>query len=161
MIAIIGVGSPFGFDRLGWEVVDFLRERAHAVPVLFNDVKLVQNDRLGAPLLAQMRGAELAIVVDAIEAGCESEVPIRLNLDALGPFEEGLCSHSFGLGQTLALGRTLGQLPERVVVIGMEARGRTERAPSESEIRRLSDAVEREIEQSRRTLGQPVEHSCI
>ena len=76
MMAVIGVGSPFGFDRLGWDVVDRLRARALGAPMLWSGVRLEHNERLGAPLLAQMRGARLVVLDDKILADLE-EIKVR------------------------------------------------------------------------------------
>ncbi len=145
MIAVIGIGSPFGFDRLGWDVVDQLRARALGAPALWSGVRLEHNERLGAPLLAQMRGARLVVLVDALQTGAEPGALTRLELDAVQLPPTGSSSHELGVAETLALGRVLGELPPRVLVIGLEAGTQVPRAPTQAEVARLGDAVEREL----------------
>jgi hydrogenase maturation protease len=149
MMAVIGIGSPFGFDRLGWDVVDRLRARALGAPMLWSGVRLEHNERLGAPLLAQMRGARLVVLVDAVQTDAEPGTLTRLELDALQPLRTRASSHEFGIVQTLALGRALGELPPQVVVMGIEAGGQTARVPTRAEVARLGDAVERELAEAR------------
>lgn len=149
MIAVIGIGSPFGFDRLGWDVVDRLRARALGAPALWSGVRLEHNERLGAPLLAQMRGARLVVLVDALQTGAEPGALSRLELEAVQPLPTGYSSHELGVAQTLALGRALGELPPRVLVMGLEAGAQAPRAPTQVEVARLGDAVERELAEAR------------
>lgn len=153
MIAVIGIGSPFGFDRLGWDVIDRLHARALGAPALWSGVRLEHNERLGAPLLAQMRGARLVVLVDAVQTGAEPGALIRLEFDAVQPLRTTPSSHEFGVAQTLALGRALGELPPRVLVMGLEAGDQTPRAPTQGEVARLGDAVERELAEARLTRG--------
>jgi len=155
MIALIGIGSPFGFDRLGWKVIDCLRARACASPAPWSGVRLEHNQRLGAPLLAQMRGAGLVILVDAVQSDAEPGTLARLELDAVQALRPRPSSHAFGIAETLALGRALGELPPRVLVMGIEAGDQSARAPTEAEVTRLGDAVERELAEALSTLRFP------
>ncbi len=138
--AVIGVGSPFGFDRLGWDVIDRLRSD-RAVPA---DVRLEHNQRLGAPLMAQLADVDFIILVDAIRSGAAAGTLHRFEPDAPWLAQRGLSSHGFGLAETLGLARALDRLPARVRVLGLEA-GIPDQPPSSAEIARLATAVCREL----------------
>jgi hydrogenase maturation protease len=144
-IVVIGVGSSFGYDRLGREVIELLRSRARTAPSAWRDVSLVHNDRLGAPLLAQMRGVRAAILVDALDSAAGPDEIVRIGVDATEAPAAGLSSHGFGLAQTLAVGRRLSELPPRVVILALPHGGQPARVPGAPEIIRLADAVCSEI----------------
>ena len=65
-IKIIGIGSPFGPDQLGWDVVTQLQ---HTLAEKTNDYQLnfIQCDRPGLRLLEFMQDTDMTILVDAIE----------------------------------------------------------------------------------------------
>jgi hydrogenase maturation protease len=118
---VIGVGSPFGDDRAGWEVVAALEAtlRSVARPPLRVDVRAC--DRPGAALVHMLAGVQHAVIVDvALSAGSpagsvrwigEPEIEARRTAS----------SHGFGLAEALALARALGDAPPRVSVLAISA----------------------------------------
>ncbi len=110
---VIGIGSPFGADRAGWEVI----ERLAAAPL--PGVTLEALDRPGALVLERMVGWPWVVLVDAL-AGGEAGRVRHLTAEAVEQLEEGLSSHGFGLQQSLALGRALGWLPPRLDIVAIE-----------------------------------------
>ncbi|MCG6872930.1 MAG: hydrogenase maturation protease [Gammaproteobacteria bacterium] len=149
-LAVIGIGSPFGFDRLGWAVVDALRGRAREASGGWPGVRLEKNERLGAPLLAQLRSVDAAILVDALAQGPTTGQVVRLDGRTLDPADSGLSSHGFGLAQTLATGVRLDELPGQVWILGL-ATEEPARPPNLAEVHRLAEAVETEIARFRGT----------
>lgn len=119
---ILGLGSAFGDDSIGWAAVDAIRNSPwlHALPA--GTVRIECLDRPGAGLLAQMRGASRAVVIDAMRSDAPPGTLRLLTREEIGTDSQGHAStHGFGLAQTLALGHTLGQLPPELVVFGVEA----------------------------------------
>jgi len=119
-VVVVGIGSPFGADRIGWEVVENLKqgEALHGFPA--GRVATVLCDRPGARLLEQMRGADAAILVDAVQCGAEPGTVLRIEADAIGDAQAPLSSHGFGVAAALDLGRSLGELPKHVVLVGID-----------------------------------------
>lgn len=119
-VVVVGIGSPFGADRIGWEVAEELKrnEALHAFPA--GSVAVVLCDRPGAGLLEHMRGADAAILVDAVQGGGEPGAVLRIEGDAIGEGQAPLSSHGLGLAAALALGRSLGELPKHLVLIGVD-----------------------------------------
>ncbi len=119
---VLGVGSPFGADRLGWLAIDALRSR------LDGAFDLEACDRPGARLLALMRGRERVVIIDAVmgDIGAGS-------LHCLRP--EQLSSstapavHGFGVAEAVALAGVLGELPPELTLIGIGA-GRGDAVPN-------------------------------
>ncbi|KPV39666.1 hypothetical protein AN478_11135 [Thiohalorhabdus denitrificans] len=138
-IAVLGIGSPFGGDRVGWAVVEALRPEAEA---RWPAVRLTALDRPGPGLLPHLEGVGYAVLVDAVRSGAPPGTLHRFRgLDGL-PAADPLSSHGFGLAEALALAERVGVLPEWVVV-GVEADVR--KPPPEAVVARAAAAVREEV----------------
>lgn len=121
MLHVIGIGSPFGDDSIGLLLIDELRRTEILQPYLGQELELLQLDRPGAALLAQLERMDRVVIIDAVVSGgvvgqlhCWSD-PAMVEQNC------GFCSsHGFGLAQSLALGRVLGSLPPQLQVFGIE-----------------------------------------
>jgi hydrogenase maturation protease len=74
-------------------------------------------------LLDVWRGAELAVVIDAVSSGAEPGTVHRFDATAepLPAHLRGSSStHALGLAEAIELGRALGRLPARLIVYGIE-----------------------------------------
>lgn len=120
-VAVIGIGSPFGDDRLGWLAVEqleqsTLRRRYPGLALTF-----APSDRPGALLLEQLHDVDAAILIDAMQAGVPPGTVRSFTPEQLGRQATGLLSsHAFGVAQSLALAATLGRLPQYLLIIGIE-----------------------------------------
>jgi len=111
---VIGLGTAFGDDRIGWEVVAGLAE---VLPVG------VRCDTTSDPLcvVEAPAGCGLLIVIDAcIGAGPPGSVHRFLWPDARFVTVENTSSHGVGLVAALELASTLGRLPPKVVILSVE-----------------------------------------
>ena len=111
---VVGLGTPFGDDRCGWEVVSRLR---NALPVG------TRADATPDPLavLDTEPEDELLIVVDACHgAGPEGSVHRFEWPDPRLTADGGVSSHGVRLAAALELAGVLGRLPPRVVVFAVE-----------------------------------------
>ncbi|WP_155056018.1 hydrogenase maturation protease [Streptomyces blattellae] len=121
-IAVIGVGNEFRRDDgVGWAVIARLREQAAERP-LPPGTELATCDGDPGRLIGLWEGARLAVVVDAAHAhpGTPGRVH-RLELDAGLPDQPPTTSsHGLGLGEAVELARTLGLLPDHLVVYAVE-----------------------------------------
>ncbi|MGD2084528.1 MAG: hydrogenase maturation protease, partial [Chromatiales bacterium] len=107
-----------GPDRFGWEVVAALARAPALRGLPAGAVALRRYAGPDASLLDDLRGAELAIVVDAMVCDQPPGRLLRLeDLDELAGLR-ALSSHDLGLAELLLLGRTLGELPPRLIVHG-------------------------------------------
>ena len=115
--AVIGVGNAWaGDDAAGLLVARAVRAR---VPP---GVEVIEHEGEPTSLLEEWQGAALAVVVDATSGGGRpGEVRV---MDATGgplPAQfTGTSTHAFGLAEAIELGRALGRLPGRLVVVGVE-----------------------------------------
>jgi len=113
MTRVIGIGSPFGDDRVGWRVIELLGPRLEGV-------ELIALDRPGAALVNWMQGVDHLILVDALDARGSPGRVVCLEPDALAPAAGVPTSHALNLAETIALARTLGLCPTRVEIYGIE-----------------------------------------
>lgn len=119
-VRILGIGSPFGDDRVGWEVIARLRTGGYLARFPAGAIAAECCDRPGAGLVAHLAGADRAILVDAMRSGAAPGTIRRLadtDIDATAGL---LSSHGFGLAEALALARALGAAPRRLIVFGVE-----------------------------------------
>jgi len=117
---IIGVGSPFGSDRLGWDVAAELGRKGLAARVPAGQLSIRYCDRPGAALLEMLAGAKLAVILDAMTAGLPPGSIRCFSVEELKSDAALLSSHGFGVASALALGQALEMLPARLFVLGLE-----------------------------------------
>ena len=120
MIRVIGLGSPFGDDRVGWRVIQLLNGR------LPGTVDLVALDRPGSTLINWMGGIEHLVLIDAVRSGAKPGELIRLDPAELDSGGTRLTSHDLALAETLHLAAALGSLPPLVDIYGVEINGCTD-----------------------------------
>ena len=125
-VRVLGIGSPFAGDDLGWRLAEALERVGLLRSFSTGMVHINLCDRPGCLLLPAMRGAHLAILLDAMRSGAQPGTVRRLDMLELDESTGLLSSHGFGVAEALALGRVLGDLPPRVLIYGIE----TGQAPS-------------------------------
>jgi hydrogenase maturation protease len=116
---VIGVGNPSRRDDgVGWVVAEAAGRRFGEI------VEVRQCDGESARLLDAWADVAFALVIDAMHSGAPpgtirvmdaEELPVPAPSGSLG-------SHAIGIVQAATLGRILDQLPQRLVVVGIEAR---------------------------------------
>nr|WP_231362396.1 hydrogenase maturation protease [Thioalkalivibrio sp. ARh3] len=110
---VIGVGNPWrGDDGIGHAVVDALA----GTPGLAT----AKSQGEPAELMELWQGYEPVILVDAIVTGAAPGTLHRL--DAREPLPRGArySSHGIGLAEAVELARSLGDLPDTLIVHGIE-----------------------------------------
>lgn len=118
-LRIIGIGSPFGDDRLGWVVVEALQHSAVLAAAGGERISFLILDRPGALLLTHWHDADCVIVVDAVRSGAPPGTRHRLEPGEWAA-TESVSSHGFGLAAALELARVLDDLPPHLVLHGIE-----------------------------------------
>lgn len=119
-IKILGIGSPFGDDRVGWAVIEILQQNPDIMSYIPKLVHLEKLDRPSTGLLETMQDAKIVILIDAIKTGA--------HLGTLHQFENPqfknkpkiLSTHGMGVMETLQLGAALNELPQQVTLYGIE-----------------------------------------
>lgn len=138
MIRLIGIGAPFGDDAVGLEVA---RQIAAQPPP---ECDVVVADRPGAGLIDLLEGMEAVILVDAVRSGAPPGTVHKLSFAQLarhgGHF---VSSHELGVAASVQLARSLGRLPARGGLLGIEVAGVRRDAPYSS----LSPAARRAMDE--------------
>jgi len=152
MIAVIGVGSPFGADQMGWQVIDALQRSELPISNSGMPVTLFKLDRPGSGIVDQMQNASAAILIDAVNSpDAEEKEIVVLSADQLLQSSEHthrplVSSHGFGLLQAIQLAEKLNLMPDKTSIVGMNILfnqdGLTEaEGLSDQEIGSLADKV--------------------
>lgn len=145
-VLLVGIGNEWrGDDGVGPWIVDRLRDLA------LPGVRTLRAAADGLALLDAWRDAGRVYVFDALRDA--AEVGEVLRVDALReslPTASNYSSHAFGLAEAIELGRTLGQLPAGLIVIGIEGRcfdlGRGLSADIEIAAQKVVDDLVRELQ---------------
>lgn len=133
---VIGIGHPDrGDDAVGALVV---KQLTRARTRLCSDC----ND-----LMDMWAGEDDVVIVDAMRSGAAPGTVIRLDADrAELPARQFSSSHSFGLVETVELARSLGRLPRRLRIYGIEGADFALGALPSPQVTRASAVVAAEIE---------------
>jgi len=115
-VLVIGVGNSYrSDDAAGLQVARRLRDAREL------DVRESEGEPVA--LLDEWDGADAAIVIDAVFSGAPPGTIHRLDASAK-PLPAQIAgapsTHAVGLGQAIELGRTLGRLPRKLIVYGIE-----------------------------------------
>ncbi|BFU88889.1 MAG: Hydrogenase maturation protease [Nitrospira sp.] len=138
-IRIIGLGNELrGDDAVGLLAARRLRQ------AVGNRAEVIEAEMVGVDLMELMKGAHVAILIDAARSGQAPGTVHRLDASD-SPISNQLfpcSSHVIGTVDAMELARTMGILPARVLVYGIEA-GNTEAGQvlSSSVARALDEVV--------------------
>ena len=115
MRLLLGIGNTERTDDgVGPQVVE-------AATNLPDDVRTLVLDGEPARIVEAWRGAELAVVIDAVRTGAAPGTLHRVSSQQLAEeLPPAVSSHGTGLREAVALGRLLDRLPQRLLVIGVE-----------------------------------------
>jgi hydrogenase maturation protease len=119
---VIGVGNDYARDdAAGLLVARTLRERVR------NDMTVVECTGDGVSIMEAWKDVGAAIVIDAVHSGAEVGTIYRFDARQTPlparPFRGS--THAFGLYEAVELGRSLNQLPPRLIVYGIEGQNFT------------------------------------
>jgi hydrogenase maturation protease len=116
---IIGIGNEYrGDDAVGLIVARRLNWR------LADSVTVLEQGGDGAALMEAWRGAEAVIIIDAVASGVAPGAIHRFDANTR-PIPKGAlrCStHAFGVAEAIELSRALGELPQILVIYGIEGK---------------------------------------
>ena len=119
-LRVLGIGSPFGDDQLGWEVVKLLEQFPDLNPFIPGQLQLIYCDRPGMYLLELMRGANTIFLIDAVKTGSVCGTLHRFKNQEIEAVNSPLSSHALGIAYAIKMGRALDELPPNVILYGME-----------------------------------------
>jgi hydrogenase maturation protease len=148
-VRIIGIGSPFGDDRVGWDAVEALAASGLLKRYPAGTVDACCCDRPGS-LLALLRDVDVAIVIDAMRCGVSVGTVRKLAAHELAPPGGVVSSHGISVAENIALGRALSLLPPTLLLYGIEALRAAPATEPDQEVRaaipELLDAIALDLE---------------
>ncbi|BAU48704.1 hydrogenase [Sulfurifustis variabilis] len=120
-VLIIGIGSPYGDDRLGLEAIAALRQDPY-VRAQAKRIALRAADRPGARLIDLWHGAKAVVLIDGMVTGAAFGTVHRLEEETIARAggSHPASTHHFGVAETVALARQLGVVPGRLILYGVE-----------------------------------------
>lgn len=115
---VLGVGNVLlGDEGIGIRVVEELENR-FSFP---EDVMILDGGTAGIELLRYIEGRDLLIVIDAMRADLAPGTVFRVeDEDVPKRFMSRISPHQIGLSDLLAAGILSDQIPERMVLFGVE-----------------------------------------
>ena len=134
---VAGIGSPFGADQLGWQIIEKL-ESDSRIPDCCDLLKL---DRPGADLVATIQRYPNVVLIDAVQSDQPRGTFVRLDSGQISQQARGLSSHNFGLAEAVALARAMQQLPEKLVLFGLTVGESPDERFDQQEYQRLIERI--------------------
>lgn len=119
-LRIFGIGSPFGDDQVGMLVANILRENLCLNGYSNLQLEVIAQDRPGVRLLDLMQGAKIVFIIDAIKTGAPLGTIHCYRNHEINCVKNNISSHSLNLGEVYSLGKILNQIPETLVLYGIE-----------------------------------------
>ena len=115
---VLGLGNTIMTDDgIGPKVIEQLQQNAG----LPEGVVLLDGGTLGLDLLPHLEGVQRLIIVDAVEIGQLAGTCVRFAGDDVPmALETKLSPHQMGMKDLLAVARLMGQLPDEIVLIGVQ-----------------------------------------
>lgn len=117
---IIGIGSPFGDDVLGFHAIELIERSGLLRCYPPGWIELRRLDRPGPELIEHLQDLDLAVLIDAMHSGATPGSVRVLRPAELDALIKPVSSHGFDLGATLRLAHALGALPRRLHILGIE-----------------------------------------
>lgn len=114
---IIGIGNAYRRDD-GAGLAAARRLEALNLP----GVAVLLHPGEGASLMEAWQNADHVVLIDAVQSGAPPGTLHRIDASECDPapaFFSG-SSHTLGVAEAIALARTLGRLPRRLVIFGIE-----------------------------------------
>ena len=117
VIRIIGLGNGMrGDDAIGLVAARRIRQ------AIGNHAQVIEAEMAGVDLIDLMKGASVAILIDAVRSGKAPGSVHRLDASAspIGSQMFPRSSHDIGVSDAIELARAMGVLPATVIVYGVE-----------------------------------------
>lgn len=121
-IRIIGIGSPFGDDRIGWAAIDAIDHSGMLGDFPAGVVETFRCSQPATDLLPLLAGAGAALLIDATYGDAVAGTVRKIDVGELRAEPGNISSHGLGVAESLALGRSLGMLPAALTIYGVEIR---------------------------------------
>lgn len=119
-IQVLGIGSPFGDDQVGWKIVDILEQHATLKKYVPQKLHFAILDRPNINLLQHIDKTATVMLIDAMKSGENIGTLHRYENPQTNTPAGLLSTHGMGVAQALQLGMILDELPKKIILYGIE-----------------------------------------
>ncbi len=119
-LRVLGIGSPFAGDQLGWEVVKQLQKNRQLNALPKSRLDLSCHDRPGFRLIELLQGAKTVFIIDAVQSGAPVATLHRFQNEAIEQLKSPTSSHAMGIAEGLQMAKALGCLTPDIRFYGIE-----------------------------------------
>jgi hydrogenase maturation protease len=116
-IRVLGLGNLIYADD-GAGIAAIERLRSH--PGLPRGVELVDGGLFGVQVVSLIENSSRLLVLDAVDVGAEAGTVVRMTGGDLEGLPRGRGAHELGVSDILSLLRLRDQLPDEVVLLGIQ-----------------------------------------
>ena len=119
LILIIGIGNPYrGDDVVGLCVAHHLKRQA------LDCVNVIEESGDGTTLMESWKDANTVILIDAVHSGAQPGTIHRfdVHMQTIPTKFFHYSTHAFGVAEAIELARALKQLPQNLIVYGIEGK---------------------------------------
>ena len=148
-ILIIGVGNAYrGDDAVGLRIAQDIKKKSP------DHVNVIEQSGEGISLMDSWKDADTVILIDAVHSGAQPGTIHRFDVhtQTIPTKFFHYSTHAFGIAEAIELARALKQLPQDLIVYGIEGKC------FEAGIR-LSREVEKAVEEVMMRVKQDI-HNC-
>ena len=148
-ILIIGVGNAYrGDDAVGLRIAQDIKKKSP------DHVNVIEQSGEGISLMDSWKDADTVILIDAVHSGAQPGTIHRFDVhtQTIPTKFFHYSTHAFGIAEAIELARALKQLPQNLIVYGIEGKC------FEAGIR-LSREVEKAVEEVMMRVKQDI-HNC-
>ena len=118
-ILIIGIGNAYrGDDAVGLRVAQDIKKEAP------DRVNVIEQSGDGAALMESWKDANTVILIDAVYSGAKPATIHRFDVhtQTIQTKFFHYSTHAFGIAEVIGLARALKQLPQNLIVYGIEGK---------------------------------------
>lgn len=144
-VRVIGIGSPFGIDTLGWQVVRRLKQEDNGNLIQCKNIELIEADRPGPQLIQLMQGANYVILIDAIVDSESIGKLVHLDKAQLVYTPWQVSSHGLDVSDAIALADKLNLLPGKLSIIGLSVDPAQDGPLAETDLCHLTQTILSEL----------------
>ncbi len=119
-LRVLGIGSPFDADQVGWEVIKHLQTQEILKPYQPERLELSSHDRPGVRLLELMQNVNNVFIIDAVKSKATPGTLHRFQKEALLSLDSQYSSHGIGVSESIQIGNALNCLPDNIQLYGIE-----------------------------------------
>ena len=118
-ILIIGIGNPYrGDDAVGLRIAQDIKKKSP------DHVNVIEQSGDGISLMDSWKDSDAVILIDAVHSGAQPGTIHRFDVhtQTIPTKFFHYSTHAFGVAEAIELARALKQLPQNLIVYGIEGK---------------------------------------